>query len=342
MSLVMKLIVLALVANLIGFSASSSVSIHLFGQTLTPVEQNSPEQNNPETSGQQKLYLDMNCYAEMMSKARADFLSKPPTNEVVKHLLILKCDIKPLIKLFATLLRRLDSSSPITATLEQEMDFTKLTNLAGMDSSTSSAEIWRQYSILYRAVDGYADRAIHLMNLRDFCSFTTISDFSNLGRLTQGSKLLELLNDLVITDYHSHCLVATVKSLPEVPYVVKDVVKIYIEGIEDTRKPDLNDPAYLEMGPGFDIEAAVRREGPLDQVASLMLTMTGDSLKDRFVSSCQSLLMNLEQQWQPMEMMNRMLATDSNTILQLNNLVMHSLIVQRYAQICSKLIEIAA
>lgn len=344
-------------ATLGGVSASGTRQFHLFGKTFTTSVDDDYTWPAPAAQGQttggepiqlsreqlliekkKKLYLDSKCVVDLTRElAGADYEEGSSTGEVIKYLSILRCDLKPLIKMFSVLLKSLQ---PAASTGGGDHDPGVV--VANLMSSPIEDELRREYSNFYQSVDEYTREAMFMLSQRDFCTFTTIARFSKLAHLTRDSKLLKLLNDLVITDYHSSCLMSTIEKLPGVPYVVKDVVKIYIDGVEDTRKPDLNDPSYLEMDAGFDIDEAIRREGSIDQVASLMLTIPsrvqGGSLKDLFRSECRELLMKLEQQWQPMEMMNQMLATESNTILQLNNLIMHSIIPQKYAQICSQLI----
>lgn len=334
-----------------------SAQFTLFGQSITPLAEPTTNDNNNRLGGdgeeesafvreQKKLYLDQKCYVDTMRGSNVDMSlgASSPTGQVVSYLLKLRCDLKQIIRQFSVLLRLLDQTTA-TKSLEDERSISFwliVPSVEAMDCSDEALATWSEYSKFYNFVDAFVREAMSLINQRDFCTYSTIAKFAKLKNWTRGSRLLALASDLVITDYHRSCLKSTIEKLPEVPYVVKDIVKMYIDGVEDTRKPDLNDPAYLEIDAGFDIDFAIAREGSIDQVASLMLTIPsqaqGGSFKELFRSECRDLLMKLEEQWQPMEMMNQMLATESNAILQLNNLIMHSIIPQKYAQICSQLI----
>lgn len=352
MSLVQLIILPALVV-LVSAAAAATTKTHeitLFGKKITGVVSEGSAQRPQSIKSavehhrlfeeQKKLYLDSKCYVDSVGAGGLFRIAQ--TSEPVKYLLKLKCNLKPLMKTFGALLVHRSDGSISDG---KSIDFAQLASksIFKMDAGERSAEIWREYSALYAAVDRYVDEAIQLMGQRDFCTYTTIAKFGNLNNLIQGSRLLSLANDLVMMDYHTNCLQNIIEKLPEVPYVVKDVVKMYIEGVEDTHNPNLNDPAHLDQdATGFDIDEAVRQMGPIEQVASLMLQIPSGvqegQLKDLFRSECQSLLIRLEEQWQPMEMMNMMLATESNTIMRLNNMILRSLKPQKYAQICTQLL----
>jgi len=222
--------------------------------------------------------------------------------------------------------------------------------VAYANSLASSDEV-RQLLELAPIIDGLQEGAKTALDQADFCSFSTISHLEELGKTMHQNHLLDLAYDLIVIEFHKRCLEATLNKLPPVPYDIKDVVQIYISGA-DKSLPDLNlEPGESESGrkedlldevESFDVDQAIRDNGSLEEVVGLTLhTSLGSSsnheLAEKFVRSCRNYLAEIENRWQPMEMMNKMLDSAGSSIKSLNNYIMRKSLPTMYADICSQI-----
>lgn len=267
-------------------------------------------------------------------------------SEVEQLLMELKCDIKPLYEQYVKL--ALAYGQTINTVLEGESS--SLDSGIGISrflgSPMSEARVGGELSKLSESIDTFADEGLAVLGLKDFCTYPTITRLSNLRSMIGNSTLLALTYDLIAIEFHKSCLTETITQLPPIPYLVRDVVKIYIDGA-DKSLPDLNGEAPAEGNDEddepFDVVRAIEKNGQLEDVMGLLLTIpleAGDSSGERaeaFKRTCKDFLITIEQRWQSMEMMNSMLATDGNGIHRLNNYIMRKLMPTKYADICSQL-----
>lgn len=196
-----------------------------------------------------------------------------------------------------------------------------------------------------QVIDRFVNKALIVLNLREFCAFSTFFKLSELKELAGDNQLLTIAYDLVAIELHSSCIEQTIAKLPSVPHLVRDIVKIYIDGA-DKPLPDLNAPALIDMDldddTPFDADAAIQKNGSLEQVVGLSLTMFDSSgnnsnTAQEFRTTCKNFLIAIEQRWDTMEMMNTMVATDGNAIKQMNNFALRALAPTKFADACSKI-----
>lgn len=283
--------------------------------------------------------------------------SRRASSEAERALLLLYCNVRPLVDTFKPLRQA----------------------LAAKTSSSLSSELDEEWDAFGEQVGGFYKESVYLLDRSDFCTYPVIKRLKALCRSVSAdcgvneterrvqnkqkkSNLLHVAFDLLAIEFHERCLMAVLPKLPPVPYLVRDVVKIYITGADkELVVPDLNadassaddsddSPAANEhrlilsglSADKFDVEAAIRSQGPLEQVMLLLISFDGQSDEDRvqkFKDTCKEFVMEIEQRWQSFEMLSTMIASTGNGIRQLNNYVMRSLIPTRYADICSRLSE---
>jgi len=254
--------------------------------------------------------------------------------EISKPLMILKCDLSPMLHTFELLLARSHGPKQISTPSD-------VTNLSEIEKTEKSSLIWADFLNLDSMIDHFFSEAKFAIERKEFCAYPTITRLSRLKPYTLGSKLLSLAYDILTIEYHISCLFKALNRLPPVPYLVRDVVDIYVDGA-DKSMPDLNANPSLSDESGeflsFDVEAAIDRNGPLEDVVALVLTSgsSGDRVEE-FKASCKGFLMELEERWQSMDMMSQMLSTDGNGIQRFNNYVIRTLIPTKYADACSQL-----
>lgn len=258
--------------------------------------------------------------------------------------MIYMCDALPMFHIFESFLPR---------GLANQLDLQE----SGVDKSPASMAIWNEYLSLYSLVNHFQAEMLYVLDRRDFCTYQTISRLSQLRSFVLGSKLLSATYDLITIQYHSACLIKTLGKLPQVPFLIKDVVDIYLKGADKTM-PDLNmsqeenkldnvqrRAAGHEEEFEFNAEEAIGRNGPLSTVVTLFISLPfsfdAQLAAKAFKDSCRNFLIELEDRWQTMEMMGKMLSTDENGIERFNNYVIRILAPTRYADACSQLSAIS-
>lgn len=313
------------------------------------------------SGGERTFAQANNLPADELVRAECEARLRRNSSEVERALLLLYCNVRPLVATFQPLRRALASS-------EAQMD--------GDDE-------WNAFA---NQVDGFYKESVYLLDRSEFCTYPVIKRLkalcneisaecglaaakrgsSNGNRNKKRSNLLHIAFDLLAIEFHERCLMAVLPKLPPVPYLVRDVVKIYITGADKGLVvADLNsevavsgasDHSSLAAPPPptdnrlvmsglsvgkFDVEAAIKSQGPLEQVMSLLISFndkqTDEDKVQKFKDTCKEFVMEIEQRWQSFEMLNTMIATAGNGIRHLNNYVMRSLIPTRYADVCSRL-----
>lgn len=251
-------------------------------------------------------------------------------------LMLLKCDMKPMLNLFEQLLPSF--GGPRYFNIPSELN-----SLQGVDKSESAMKIWQDYLSMVGLIEPFFKGAQEALTRKEMCTYPTIKRFGQLRHFAMGSSVLTAIYDLMVIDYHKNCLNEVLKRLPQVPSLVREVVQIYRSGAEKKLQLDLNAPATLGRADEkfeFDAEEAIARNGPLKAVGGLMLSLPSldeGSVEQQFKNQCKQLLVELEDRWQTMEMMNEMLASDSNAIKSFNNYISHLLLPTKYADACSQL-----
>lgn len=254
------------------------------------------------------------------------------TSETERLVCMLKFDIKPLVEQYSDAYAS-GKHGGITAAAREVGELVELSKL----------------------IDEFLSSSFKALDLRYFCSYLTINSLRLLKNKSTANKLLKIAYELVAIEYHTSCLLATIEKLPEVPFNIRDIVQIYINGA-DKSVPDLNVSAGEESftlaehvgdhddeEEPFNVDKAIEKNGPLDQVMSLALWMpSGVSTDQRkrakgFIEDCRDFLVEIESRWQTMEMMNTMLDTDGCSIKRLNNYIMRRLTPTKYADICSQI-----
>lgn len=251
----------------------------------------------------------------------------------------LKCVLKPLLVAFFNFGHALEASNPA---------------LARHITTIASPEVLYE---LHNSnnIDGFFELIVYVYDRRDFCTFATINELKKAKELAGNSPILNSMYDLISIDFHTGCLRETLEQLPPVPYLVREVVQIYLSGAdEEVRVPDSNDDpevAFEEIRRGriqelsdkpFDVQEAIAKSGKLEKVVPLLLLMPsketskGNLVMD-FKDSCRKFLISIEKNWMSMELMNSILATNENQIQSFNNYIMRSLSVTKYSDICSQL-----
>lgn len=216
-------------------------------------------------------------------------------------------------------------------------------------------------------VEKFAQEAFSILDRREFCTYALMIQTRDLKNELTGSSdnqlqhLLLVAFDMVAIELHKSCLLNTIEKLPQVPFNIRDIVQIYIDGV-DTSIIDLNsDPQQQQQkhqgyekfsldrfnsnddDGAFNIDEAIARNGPLDQVMSLSLWMplgAGGDSSDRpqvFIRECRNFFQEISDRWTTMDIMNMMLDTEGNSIKRLNNFIMRRLTPTKYADICSQI-----
>lgn len=260
-------------------------------------------------------------------------------------LMTLQCDLKPLIKSFEHFLPLFNGPTELLTA----RDLNSIVGLEKEINTERSIEIWREYLSFDSLINYFYSEGMEALRHGDFCTFPTIYRLGQLRSHVLGSKLLSDVYDLIAIQLHQNCLIKALSKLPLVPYLVRDVVNIYMDGINTMqdlsshnsqfKQPKLSD---LEQSGdfNFDAEEAIAKNGPLSVVVQLSISLPisfSSGGEKAFKKECKSFLMELEERWQSMEMMNKMLSTDTNGIQRFNNYVMRLLIPTKYADACSKL-----
>lgn len=276
---------------------------------------------------------------------------KNGSDQVELLVMTLKCDAKPMMRMFESLMPHFNGPK-LLRTLN---DLFRISDqnpnmINGLSLSQSGIETWNELLNLDCMIDHFYTEAMYILSRRDFCTYPTVLRLSYLKSFVLGSRLLSYAYDLISINYHSICLVKALSKLPKVPYLVREVVNIYINGV-DKPLQDLNQaPTAFDSNAGefkFNLETAIARNGPLRDVTSLLLVFSfnsqndPDSAVEAFKSSCKEFLMELDERWQSMEMMSKMLSTEGNGIERFTNYVMRTLIPTKHADVCSQLCAVS-
>lgn len=264
-------------------------------------------------------------------------------------LMILRCDLYPLLLTFEQMLPIL--GGPKWLSTAQEIT----SQVPGMDQSAEALDIWREYISFMSRIDHVYEEAMFVLKRKDFCTYPTIARFARIKPYVLGSRMLTNLYELMAIEYHSSCLMHALDKLPPTPYIVRDIVTIYAQSDAAESAPlDLNGPAKLDDDSldEFDVDDAIARKGPLEEVLGLGLSLSfgldssstaadsadnGGNKSDQFRQECKRYVLEIEERWQSMEMMNAMLSSDGSNIRPFNNYVMRLLQPTKYADICSQL-----
>lgn len=271
--------------------------------------------------------------------------------EIEWLLMILQCDAKPMIKLFETFLPLYNGPEKLT-TPDELFELATLSggSKLGLLNSTDKLEKWRELLVLESLINHFYVEAMQALSRSDFCTYPTISRLEKLKSHVLGSKTLGYAYDLIAVQLHTNCLIKTLNKLPQVPYLVKDVVDSYMNGVDNLVQPPNNNTSFLNYNNNndgsddsfaFDADEAIARNGPLSVVVQLSLSLPIsfglNHSEEQFKEECKNFLIELEERWQTMEMMSKMLSTDFNGIRRFNNYVMRLLVPTKYADACSKL-----
>lgn len=191
------------------------------------------------------------------------------------------------------------------------------------------------------AVIEFVDEGLSIVDERDFCTHSTILRLEKLKDKTNGSRLLFSAFNLITIDLHRWCKGLTISSLSEVPYLVREVVKIYIEGA-DTKVDQTRDALSDYDEHEFDVCEAVKRNGPLEKVVGLVLmvgshTESPEKMADDFRTQCKNLVAATTKCWDSLATMNERLDTGHNAIIPLNNYVLRTLAHTKLADTCLQL-----
>lgn len=258
-------------------------------------------------------------------------------------LMILECDLKPMIKKFELFLPLYNGPKELS-TPDQLNNKT-----IGLQLGADKLEVWRELLNIEGLVNYFYMEAMQILSRSDFCTYPTISRLGQLKHIVLGSKTLSYTYDLIAIKLHTNCLIKTLNKLPQVPYLVKDVVDTYLNGIDNTIRFKSNKPFGLvdhdeHIGGDFvfDANEAIAKNGPLKNVVQLSLSGFGViNSEKQFIDECKEFLIDFEERWQTMEMMSKMLSTDYNGIQRFNNYVIRLLISTKYADACSGLSSVS-
>lgn len=259
-------------------------------------------------------------------------------NEVEWLLMTLKCDVTAMLRIFEKLLTKFKGIK----TLRTHYD---LYFINGVSKTPEAMDIWREYLSLDSFVEHFYSEATFALDRKDFCTYPTISRLSQLKNYVMGSRLLSKAYDLITIEYHSACLIKTLEKLPAIPYLVKDVVDIYVDGVGQP-VAELNKASGSFAGEQideftFNVEEAIAKNGHLKDVVALTIALPmnvePEDGAEEFKQQCKVFFIELEERWQSMEMMSKMLATEGNGIQMFNNYVLRLLIPTKYADACSQL-----
>lgn len=267
-----------------------------------------------------------------------------PPGEVERILLNLRCNIAPTFSRF----RQLMSVQPngLNRHIHTPDDMVAMDS---MDKSEESLRIWREYLSFESLVDHFYVEAMQIFGLKEFCVYANFARMAALKNRSLGSVLLSYTYDLLAIEYHRSCLLSSFNKMPKVPYLVRDIVDIYIEGADHAvadlqagPTPPVTMLAFDESNPIdlFDVQEAIYKNGPLKDVCGLLLTAgpNGSShCEQDFKQACKNFVIETSENLQWMEMMSKMVSTHGNVIEKFNNFVMRSLLSTKYADICSQL-----
>lgn len=252
-------------------------------------------------------------------------------------LMILQCDVQPMIKKFESFLPLYRGVKELT--IPEELNSANI----GLQLNSKNLEIWRELLAIESLINYFYSEAMQVLSRSDFCTYPTISKLGQLKNIVLGSKTLGYAYDLIAIKLHTNCLIKTLNKLPQVPYLVKDVVDTYMNGVNNTVKmtKKANKPfGDDELGEEyvFDADEAIAKNGPLSFVVQLSLSSFGSNHNEKhFIQECKNFLIDFEERWQAMEMMSMMLSTDFNGIQRFNNYVIRLLVSTKYADYCSRL-----
>lgn len=274
------------------------------------------------------------------------------SDQVELLVMILKCDARPMIRMFEDLMFQFGGPKQLRTFNDLlQLSSKQLGEEKGIVFTQSSLGTWFDLMAFDSTVNHFFNEAMYILSRRDFCTYQTVLRLSQLKLHVLGSRLLSYAYDLISINYHSICLAKALSKLPKVPYLVRDVVNIYIDGVD---KPvhDLNQSPLSFDSSGndefkFNVEAAIAKNGPLKSVTSLLLLFPfnvqndTDRAVEAFKNACKDFLIELDERWQSMEMMSKMLSTDGNGIERFNNYVMRTLVPTKHADVCSQLCAVS-
>lgn len=264
--------------------------------------------------------------------------SKRSPSEVELLIMTLRCDIKPLIEIL------LDLESKMFGRNHRVTTAGELSRFFGNDQHEY---IWREFLILHERADFLYEEAMFVLRRKQFCTYSNIARLQKLKIYLMISPLLMNLYDVVSIEFHQSCLIHSLYKLPQVPHVVKSVVGVYVGG-QDKPVAGLLEGQDFPLnklnpvrgdGDGFNIDRAIKKSGQLNEVLMLNLDLSVETsnLEKRFRDACKDFLVELEERWQSMDMMNNMISTDANGIMRYNNYVLRMLNPTKYADICTRL-----
>lgn len=294
------------------------------------------------------------CFVDSRECLKTLQQSDTRIGEIEWLLMILQCDGKPMIKLFETFLPLYNGPEKLT-TPNELFELATLSSGGGgsrleLLNSRDKLEKWRELLVIESLINHFYAEAMQALSRSDFCTYPTISRLGKLKSYVLGSKTLGYAYDLIAIQLHTNCLIKTLNKLPQVPYLVKDIVDTYMNGVDNLVQPPNNNKSFnnynnsddeSDDGFAFDADEAIARNGPLSLVVQLSLSLPIsfglNHSEEQFKEECKNFLIELEERWQTMEMMSKMLSTDFNGIQRFNNYVMRLLVPTKYADACSKL-----
>lgn len=269
------------------------------------------------------------------------------SSEAEKLLLIMKCDVQPLKRSFELLLPKFNGPQHLLS----QTDVGELVRMNLFDLRDERAiKIWHEYLAFDGTIGQFYKDALAAIQRKEFCTYLTIERFKQLKTyVLNGSRLLADLYDLIAIEYHTYCLNEALKKLPKVPQSVKEIVDIYIDGKNSNLLPDLNRPPGFNDEKkdefNFDLNKALASEGAVRDVIELTVniwdTRSADEQVEVFKQDCKAFLHEIEERWQSMEMMSKMLSTEVNGIERYNNYLLRALIPTKYADVCSQLSSVS-
>lgn len=171
-----------------------------------------------------------------------------------------------------------------------------------------------------------------------------LDKLSKLEDLSKSSALLTIIFDTLVIHLHTRCLYIVVGKLPDPPNIVKTIVELYVNGIDNPllKSKDLSAAMVTlkyNVAHDFNLMKSITANGPLRRTL-LTLIHLSPSIQDRiddFIMSCNNYLNRMMVIWSPIELMTEEFDNDENNIKIFNNFILTQLHSYKYADICSQL-----
>lgn len=283
-------------------------------------------------------------------------LARTLKSEAESLLLLLKCDIKPIYKLYEAAY-----GSHATLTSDSDAFGSGTRRKQDLQHAPNGSELANMVEHVHEFASAFAEAnefgssssSHDKVAAEAACSQTTIERLVRLRNIAiqSSSKLLMTIFDLISIDAHRACLDKTISSMPKVPFLVKDVVKIYIDGIGNkVRKTSVVYRNLLEYddddddGEQFNVDKAISENGALESVVGLVLMFLNQSKSDAELASdfrfeCNKLQSSTRASLRQLESMGSLLDTSGNAIKLVNEYAIRALAPTKFAKICAQISE---